>query len=386
MLIIYERIGKVTNFLAPAMVVAIGVMLLNLFKNLFVTFLIFINFVSTIDILILSLFISFLSQVVGVIIVYFLVIPLMKAKVIQKKPFTSRNLGRTVLVICFTFTLNIMSNYIFNFIFDFINLTPQSGYTNIFLNLSHLTNPLNIIIYYLPLTLGAPVFEEFLYRRTLIPMLEKRGMAPLTAILTSSIVFSIGHFPNDLINGNIFGGIMHCAAVFFISISLGIVYVLTRNIIFPIILHSFINFVSFSGPLLIVLGNELLLYSYNFAVLTIAVMGIGVLLYCFWRYFKRSSTDWVIILKERSIQKIIPGVIVFLMICTLSAFIPSIIDMLSVMELMRSNNYPQYLTSLLTSYIVAVFLFFWLGTRFRFTPIKKLESEVYSWVYFSNVL
>jgi len=367
--------GNLTNFLAPAMVVAAGVILLSFLQNLIITILVITNFAFEVDALIFSLLIAFLSQVAGIIIVYFLVIPLMKVKVIQKQSWNSRNLVRTFLLLCFTFMLNIMSNYFFMFIYDFFNLTPQSGYSSILLNASSLNNPLNVIIYYLPLALGAPVFEELLYRRTIIPMLERRGMAPFTAILTSSVAFSIAHFPNDLVNGNMYGGISHCVAIFYISISLGIIYIVTRNIFFPIIAHSFVNFISFSGPLIDILQNETLLLSYNIIVISIAIIGIGVLIYSIWRYFKRSSTDWVILLKTKSSQKIIPGLIVFLIIGIVSPFIPIIIEVLSLNELIRSNNYSQYLTSLLASYAIVVISFLLLGRRARFELNKSIEKE-----------
>ncbi len=376
MFIINEREGKLTNFLAPSMMVAVGAILLNFIQNIIFTVLLIFNFTLEMDILIFSLLITFLSQFAGILIIYFLVIPLMKIKEVKKQSFTSRNLFRTVLLICSTFTVNIINNYVFITIFDLFNLVPQSGYTGILLNASHLSNPLNVIIYYLPLTIGAPIFEELLYRRTIIPMLEKRGMAPFTAILTSSIVFAIAHFPNDLINGNLYGGIMHCLGVFYISISLGIVYIITRNILFPIIIHSFINFLSFSGPLINTLENEILLLSYNMLIISIAIMGIGILIYCVWQYFKRRSTDWVIILKKRSSQNIMLGLIVFLIIGSISAFIPIMIEVFSMNELIQSNNFPQYLTSLLASYATVVILFFWLGTRAKFAPSKKIEREV----------
>lgn len=376
MFIINEREGKLTNFLAPSMMVAVGAILLNFIQNIIFTVLLIFNFTLEMDILIFSLLITFLSQFAGILIIYFLVIPLMKIKEVKKQSFTSRNLFRTVLLICSTFTVNIINNYVFITIFDLFNLVPQSGYTGILLNASHLSNPLNVIIYYLPLTIGTPIFEELLYRRTIIPMLEKRGMAPFTAILTSSIVFAIAHFPNDLINGNLYGGIMHCLGVFYISISLGIVYIITRNILFPIIIHSFINFLSFSGPLINTLENEILLLSYNMLIISIAIMGIGILIYCVWQYFKRRSTDWVIILKKRSSQNIMLGLIVFLIIGSISAFIPIMIEVFSMNELIQSNNFPQYLTSLLASYATVVILFFWLGTRAKFAPSKKIEREV----------
>jgi len=357
------------------MVVAVGAILLGFLQNLIITILGISNFALEVDTLIFSLLITFFSQVAGSLIIYFLVIPLMKIKEVEKQSFSSRNLVRTVFLLCSTFAVSILSNYVFIFFFDLFSLVPQSGYSGILLDVNHLNNPLNVIIYYLPFTLGAPVFEELLYRRTIVPMLEKRGMAPFTAILTSSVVFSIAHFPNDLINGNLYGGIMHCMAVFYISISLGIVYTLTRNILFPIILHSFINFISFSGPLINILQNEILLLSYNVVVISIAIIGIGILIYNVWRYFERGSTDWVVLLKTRSSQKIIQGLIVFLIIGIVSPFIPIMIEVLSMNEFLRSNNYSQYLTSLLASYAVVVILFLLLGSRARFAPSKKMKER-----------
>lgn len=376
MFIINEKTSKLTNFIAPSMVVAVGAILLGFLQNLIITILVISNFALEVDILILSLLLTFLSQVAGSLIIYFLVIPIMKINEVQKQSFTSRNLVRTVLLLCSTFTVSILSNYIFNFFFDIFNLVPQSGYSGILLNESHLGNPLNVVIYFLPFVLGAPVFEELLYRRTIIPMLEKRGMAPFTAVLTSSIVFSIAHFPNDLINGNVYGGISHCIVVFYISISLGIVYTLTRNILFPMILHSFVNFISFSGPLVNILQNQFLFWGYSIVAISITVIGIGLFIYSGWRYFKRSSTDWVKLLKTRSSQKMTRGLIVFLLIGIISPFIPIMIEMLSLNEFLRSNNYSQYLTSLLASYTIVVILFFLLGSRARFTPDKKTEREV----------
>lgn len=375
MFIINEKEGKLTNFLAPLMVVALGAITLNFIQNIITSFLIIIDFSLGMDILIFSLLITFLSQFVGILIVYFLVIPLMKIKDVEKQSFTSRNLIRTLLLICSTFAVNIASNYFFTIIFDLFNILPQSGYSGVLLNASHLNNPLNVIIYYLPFVIGAPIFEELLYRRTIIPMLEKRGMSPFTSVLTSSIVFAIAHLPNDLVNGNLYGGIMHCFGVFYISISLGLIYIFTRNILFPIIIHSFVNFISFSGPLIITLENETLLFIYNIVVISIVIMGIGILIYCIWRYFKRRSTDWVIILKKRSSHNIMPGLIVFLIIGSMSAFIPIIIEVLSLNELIQSNNFSQYLTSLLVSYATVFVLFLWLGSRARFTPNKIIERE-----------
>jgi membrane protease YdiL (CAAX protease family) len=374
MFIINERKGKVTNFLRPSVVVALGAVLLSFLQSLLLMLSFSLNFTLGGDFVILSLIFAFISQVGGILITYFVLIPLMEIKSVNRNPLTLYNLKRTLLFLCVVFAITIINNYIFIIIFNFFDILPQSGYSSILLNATQLENPLNLIIYYLPLTVAAPVFEELLYRRTLIPMLERRGMGSFTAVITSSIVFAFAHFPNDLINGNLYGGIIHCVGVFYISIVVGLIYVLTRNILFPIVIHSIVNFISFTGPIVITLENNTLLLSYNIAVFCIAGIGIGVLFYGIWLYFKRTTTDWVILLKTRSSNGIRRGLIGFIIIGIGSAFIPIIIEIISVNILILSANLALYLSVLLASYAIVNILLFLVGTRIRYEPNINIEK------------
>ena len=246
MVIIREKKGKLLNFFTASMVVGVGGLLLS-FLTILISFIIVLtNFYLSFDYIVLSLLILFLSQFIGIFIVYYVFIPLFKAKNSEFHPITILNSVKTILLISGTFTLIVSINFILFYIFRVFKLSPQSGYTNILLNPEHLTNPLNILIYYLPLTIGAPVYEELVYRRLLVPLLEQRGMNPLTAILSSSLLFALAHLPDDLISGNLTGTIMHISAVFLIGVSLGLIYVLTRNVFFSIIIHGIINFISSS--------------------------------------------------------------------------------------------------------------------------------------------
>ncbi len=374
MFIINERKGKFSNFLRPSIVVVIGAILLSFLQTILLTLSFSLNFTLGGDLVILSLLFLFISQVGGFLITYFILIPLMEIKGVKRNHLTLYNLKRTILFLCVLFAITIINNYIFVTIFTIFDLIPQSGYSGILLNATQLRNPLNIIIYYLPLTVGAPFFEELLYRRTLIPMLEKRGMASFTAVIASSIVFAFAHFPNDLINGNLYGGIIHCVGVFYISIVVGLIYVLTRNILFPIIIHSIVNFISFTGPIVITLENNILLRSYNITVFCIAGIGIGVLFYGIWRYFKRTKTDWVILLKTRSSNSIGKGLIGFISIGIASAFIPIIIEILSINLLILSADISLYSSVLLASYAIVNILFFLVGTRIRYEPNINIEK------------
>ena len=216
MVIIKEKNGKFLNFFTASMVVGVGGLLLG-FLSILISFIIVLTeFYLLFDYTVISLLILFLSQFIGIFIVYYVFIPLFKAKNSEFRSITIFNSVRTILLICGIFTIIVSINFILFYIFRVFNLNPQSGYTNILLSPEHLTNPLNILIYYLPLIIGAPVYEELVYRRLLIPLLEKRGMSPLAAILSSSLLFALVHLPGDLISGNLSGTIMHISAVFLI--------------------------------------------------------------------------------------------------------------------------------------------------------------------------
>jgi membrane protease YdiL (CAAX protease family) len=251
-------------------------------------------------------------------------------------------------------------------------LIPQSGYTNTLLNAGHLANPLNILIYFLPLTIGASVYEELIYRRLLIPLLEQRGMSPSPAILSSSLLFALAHLPDDLISANPTGTIMHISAVFFIGISLGLIYVITRNVLYSMLLHGILNFISFSGPLVNLIANSTLTLTYNIVYWAIFIVGIGILIFGLWQYLRRQDAEWVILIRERQTNPILFGSIGFLVIGTVSIFVPSLIQTVVVNLEIAVYSVLLYFIVLIICYGAVLILFLWLGTRTRYDEKNNL--------------
>jgi membrane protease YdiL (CAAX protease family) len=372
MVIIEEKNGKFLNFFKPLMVVGAGGMLLNFLSFLISLVIIFIGPSFPLDIVITNLLILLFSQIIGIFIVYYVFIPIFKAKNVEYRKFTISNSLRTALLICGTFTLIVCTNFILIFIFSSFNLIPQSGYTNILLDSGHLANPLNILIYYLPVTIGAPIFEELVYRRLLIPLLEKRGMKPLTAIISSSFVFAIAHLPGDLLNGNLSGGIIHISGVFLIGVSLGLIYSLTRNVIFPIIIHGVLNFISFSGPLVILIGDSTLILSYYIIYWTIFIAGFGVLLFGLWQFFKKQTAEWIILLRKKVPKRILYGFIGFIILGIFIVFIPLMIELAFLSLGLAAYNALLYLIAIIISNGSILILFSWLGTKTRYESNTNL--------------
>jgi len=363
MVIIKEKNGKFLNFFTASMVVGFGGLLLTFLGTVISCIIIFSDIYLLFDSIITNLLIAFLSQIIGAFIVYFILIPLFKTKNSEYRNLTLSNSLRTIFLICGTFTLITSINFGLVYIFRLFNLIPQSGYISILLNAGHLANPLNIVIYYLPLTIGAAVYEELIYRRLLIPLLEQRGMSPSPSILISSLLFALAHLPDDLISANPTGTIMHITAVFFIGVSLGLIYVITRNVLYSMVIHVVINFISFTGPLVILIANSSVTLIYNIAYWTIFIMGIGILIFGLWQFLRKKNAEWVILIKEKQSNPILVGSIGFLIIGMVGLFIPSLIQTVVVDLEIAVYSVLLYFIVLLVCYGSVLVLFFWLGTR-----------------------
>ena len=107
--------------------------------------------------------------------------------------------------------------------------------------------------------------------------------------------------------------------------SLGLIYILTRNIIYPIIIHGGLNFISFSGPLVSILGNDIMILSYSVIILTIFLLGLGVFIFGLWQYFRKRDVEWVSLIRKKTYNHIKYGSLGFLIIGIISAFLPLVI-------------------------------------------------------------
>lgn len=357
-MLIQERNGKWLNFFTPVASVVAG----SLLTVLVVIPILLIDALVPLfneDSVIATLSILFLSQVFGTVLIVFLLIPLLKVKDAEYQGISRTRTLQTGLIFCGSFVIYSLSNIVFAIIFSALKVEPKSGYEPILLTAEHLDNPFNIALLLGMAAIVGPIFEEYVFRRTLIPLLEERGMAPFAAILASSLVFALGHAPNDLLNANMSGTVAHLWGVFIIGLTCGIVYILTRNVLFPIIIHGLYNGLSFSGYLVTLIEDQALLQNFGTVVLLLLLMGLGVVIYAIWKYKKAPTANWVRTLKEKSLHNITPGFLGFVVIYVVLIMI-LVLAPLSVWEL--SKNGP--LTAI-TEIIVEVGFFvvlLWLAT------------------------
>ncbi|MFX1536752.1 MAG: lysostaphin resistance A-like protein [Promethearchaeota archaeon] len=371
-MLIKEKNETWLNFFTPALAVAVGAALFG-FLNLVTVFVLpFAELVLPfeLDIVTVSLLIMFLSQMIGAVIVFFVLIPFFKVKKVEYQTVTGFNFLRTILLACFTLAAGYLIGIVLVNIFSIFGLVPQSGYGGIFLTAEHIANPFIIVLYFAPLTVGAAIFEELVYRRMLIPLLEERGMAPFAAVVASSLIFAFGHLPNDLINGNLAGAVIHMWNVIVIGFILGLTYILTRNILFSMIIHGVLNFVSFAGPLIQVMENDGLMAVYGLILLLMLLVGIAVAIFAIWQYLRVSTADWVTLIKEKSTTNILPGLVGFLVIAAVLKLLPLFMEIyISVLAYIFSNlGILLFVILLGIGYIILLVTLLWLVRKTEYDP------------------
>ena len=114
---IEEKNGHFLNFFKPALALVFAGALLGLMSIVVVSTFIFSGTMSLLDDVTANLLILFLSQVGGMIIVYFFLIPFFKIKEVERYPLTKFNFLRTILLTCFAWSVSFISNLILVSIF-----------------------------------------------------------------------------------------------------------------------------------------------------------------------------------------------------------------------------------------------------------------------------
>ncbi len=289
-----ERKNEFLTFLTPALVsfgaaVFLGVVQILVAIPLLGLFMRLNEFSNPLYGPIWNLIILFLSQILGTVIILRWGIPWLKVENVRQFPVNWYTFISNLFLISLTWALIIVKTIIMAILIDFFQLeTPRTG-LEAFLIQEEIISPITIIIFFAPLVIGAPLFEELVYRRLLIPLLEERGMNTGGAVLASSIFFTLLHLPSDLLYGNTTGMILHISSVVIIAFVLGISYVKTRNIVYPILIHGVVNGIS-AVPTILIEGSDLAVLYKIFSFILIVMIGILYLLYLLWRNFKDSQT------------------------------------------------------------------------------------------------
>ncbi|OLS19951.1 MAG: hypothetical protein HeimC3_42770 [Candidatus Heimdallarchaeota archaeon LC_3] len=199
-----------------------------------------------------DLLLNLLLNVVIVILMLVIILILIKLSILNLNPQTAnRNFGikETFYIYLSAFSLVFVFGFIITTLSAIINNIPESSYESITLVSENLTI-FNVLLLFILIIILAPIFEEFVFRRILIPLLEG-GHGTYGALIISSLCFGLIHTDNDLVNGNAVFAFIHGVNAIILGLGLGFVYILTRNIIYPILFHGFNNFLPFITQLLL---------------------------------------------------------------------------------------------------------------------------------------
>lgn len=107
-----------------------------------------------------------------------------------------------------------------------IALVKQSPVDNVVQNLVTNINP---VFLFLPTVICAPIMEELMYRKIILDRSSHYGEK--LSLLFCGLIFGLTH-----------GNLVQFCYAFFLGIFFGFIYLKTRNILYPILLHMMINF------------------------------------------------------------------------------------------------------------------------------------------------
>lgn len=144
----------------------------------------------------------------------------------------------TAFLMCYAATC--IFNMFANILTTIIGIIKQSPVDNVMQNVTSNINPLaNFLI----IVICAPIMEELLFRKAIIDRTAKYGEG--VAIIFSGLVFGLFH-----------GNLVQFSYAFFVGAFFGFIYLKTKNIAYPIILHILVNFVgSFIGSFILKATN-----------------------------------------------------------------------------------------------------------------------------------
>jgi membrane protease YdiL (CAAX protease family) len=352
-LVFKERDESIFNFLTPAFLFIIGLFILAIGA----IGLILINFwipVLIPDGTIASLQVNLFGQIIGILVIFIFLLPLFRLKLVEvQKPTIMRTL-KTFGIACLALTMAMLFALALWVFFTALGIPIESSYTGFILTPAHLVNPWNIVLLFSTVIFGAAIFEELIFRRMLIPALEHRGMGHFAAVIASSLGFALIHVPNDVINGSISFVISHFITTFTLGLFLGFTYVVTRNVLFPMIIHGFINAFAFSELIIESLGDFNLLISFALVLLAIWVIGVIIGAIFLIQYLRDPKPSWVKTIWNKSRINILPGlagyIIVGLALVSLQVGVE-----LSISTLFFPNVYLIY-SALFLFYFIFFFL------------------------------
>ena len=317
------------NFSTPAIIAAFYLSLIFLIEFPFAFLLHYIQL--PIDIVVSKLLVLLISQTICTVIFVFVIIPSLYIRDVEFNSIDPTGFLTFISIFCLFWTIIIPVTLVLSVISNTLSLDVEFFKNTLYLSKDHMGDSFSIILWLITGTLSVAIFMEYLYRRTLIPLLERRGMSSFSAVITSSLIFALVNIPSslgiqitlltesntlnmylskyDLLN-SLFYALNLFLTTFILGLACGIIYILTRNITFSIMMHC----LGILPYYLIELfsDNVIIISLLSFLIIVINILGLFIGLNILVNSFNPSfQTEWMIILRRKSSTDITRGLIGF---------------------------------------------------------------------------
>ncbi len=355
---IVEIENSFLNFFTPAVLVAISYFFLNLigWPSLFIKELI-LQLNLEIELNLITLIISNVFLAITCFGLYYLLIYLPRLKV-HDVEFQEINKFSFFTVLVF-FCIAILSQMVITEIFYFFYRHHYiSQYLIIPIN-DMKKNPINFILSIIFEIFLSSLYIEIVYRRVLIPTLEDRGLSPFHAVIFAALGDSFIKLPSNALNPNHPVDIYNFFLTIIIGICAGLIYILTRNILFPILFSIFFTSHQFIGIFI----DEKLLQLYDLIDILLYLISVGILIYYSYRILIMKQYPKLIkTIRKPSSPNITKGIVGFFVISLGLLTIQTIVAKIGrvLFNTAQEGVFPEYFIYISIFYAIAFIIPFFL--------------------------
>ncbi|MHA1966537.1 MAG: CPBP family intramembrane glutamic endopeptidase [Candidatus Hodarchaeales archaeon] len=357
---IVEIENSFLNFFTPAVLIPVSFFLFNLIGWLYL----FLNYLISeqsigFEFELVQVVTQILFLAIVCLLLYYLLIYLPRLKV-NDAEFKQVN-KQSFYIIATLFCLFILSQSIIISLYELVFDKIDFHFDYVISDLNTVkSNPFFLVTYFIYSIILISLFSELVYRRAIIPMLEDRGLSPFHAVILASFAGGLINIPGYILYPDTPHIIYNSIITVLLGFFAGLAYVRTRNIIFPIILHSFLIF--YYDIVYFLSETHLDVYElFNSLILLFALVFI---LYFVFKItiFKRDS-KWIKFFKKHSTPNILKGVIGYFVISigllTIHGIVAKIGRILFVTT--QGEPFPGYFIYIMIFYAIAFSIPFFLS-------------------------
>jgi len=346
------------NFFTPAVLIAAGIFLQYLFSwPLSFLNIIFAESDVTIDLNVMSAIIANVTGIAICCIVYFIFIPRLK---VQDAEYEDLN-PKSLITVCSVFLIVLCMRIMVTLFFELMGSTIYPIRPWFINSYNLLSNPIIYILFLTYQFILLPIYIELLYRRTIIPLLEDRGLSPFFSVILSSLGFCLLFLPDYLQTTNYPGTAFWFVSTFLFGLATGLIYIFTRNILLSIFYSIGYYAYRFSGEIGISLQDDFLLITNFLFSILILIGGLILLISIIWILLaqKESSLAWVNVLKTPSVPKITRGIIGYFLISVVLVIIQLLVSRFII--ILFSSDLLLEFGAYTLFYLIAFSIPFWLS-------------------------